>query len=428
VETQKKDFLEQLRLINLSVIATCLLLFVGASFQSSGALDSAYSDARSIRLNASRFVSWLQGRPLDLKSQLNTVLKKEELFLYHGRKKLSFEVDFPLDELTVPGSDRSAFPLLNSRELAAFKGTLASFREVWDLTYALSNGLVITNWEPSEARQEALPYSVEPAGHMPVPEAQKPATVITLLPNDAAIQYEIGNDSPPSVIKLGVERDTATSRWMFVADFDAEWYRESTSNAPYHSYNKASSPFRVLIPLDTKPENQNVQGSAIESLRLPWIPGRFQESFPDLSRLSKGLDSLSLEQLEDHIGELRASGSDSVEIFGAKLPVDFLRTWGILILFGVQLYYYLHIRQYHDVFGSERTEPSFPWIACYESKVSRFVYLASVTVLPVATAVFLPLSQRSEFRDLKQFTFACCAVSASLLASVLTWKEVDRAT
>jgi len=46
----KKAFLEQLRLINLSVVATCLLLLIGASFQTNSSLQNAYDEARSIRL------------------------------------------------------------------------------------------------------------------------------------------------------------------------------------------------------------------------------------------------------------------------------------------------------------------------------------------------------------------------------------------
>ena len=99
--------------------------------------------------------------------------------------------------------------------------------------------------------------------------------------------------------------------------------------------------FRITIPLETKEQNQNIQLMAAVNLNMPSFPGTFQESFPNLSRLSKGLGSLSLKQLQEHIGELLASGFESVEIFGAKLPVVFLRTWGILIFFSAQLYYYL---------------------------------------------------------------------------------------
>jgi hypothetical protein len=71
---KKTAFLEQLRLINLSVVAPCLLLFVGASFQSSSVIEGAYQQARSIRYQAPKFVDWLGDNGLE--NQLISFLRE----------------------------------------------------------------------------------------------------------------------------------------------------------------------------------------------------------------------------------------------------------------------------------------------------------------------------------------------------------------
>lgn len=404
LKSDKKTFLEQLRLINLSVIATCLLLFVGASFQSNGTLESAYDEARSIDLNARRFVDWLNSNHADVDSQLSSLFHKAPFHVYFGDTPTDFPESLAIFHVdTVSDSEQRRLSFFTEIDLSQFKGTLANFEEIWDRTSRPLS--VIAGWDIGKAKTVTTPSD---SG-----SDQRRHAEFSV----ATGKYKEGNGMMLLTGKTAtyMEWNVPEQRWY--------WVVSVSSNFEPHRFVDEIPALSIDIPLEMKNPEQSLQAVAADGLKVPWPPGTFQESFPDLSRMSKGLESLSLKQLEEHLGDLRASGSESVEIFGAKLPVDFLRTWGILILFGAQLYYYLHIRQFHKVFGSEKSEPSFPWIACYESKVSRFVYCASITILPAATVIFLPLTQRSDFKNWTQMVFACCVVFASLAASLATWRE-----
>jgi hypothetical protein len=192
----------------------------------------------------------------------------------------------------------------------------------------------------------------------------------------------------------------------------------------------------ISVPIVTQASSESIQQLARTDKVVSWEPGSFDESFSDLNSLSKGIDSLKMTQLVGHLAELRAAGYESVEILGVKLPKDFLATWGLLILLGLQIYFYAHIRQFHQTFGSERMAPFFPWIACYRSILSRIMYISSVTILPVVTALYLPFvrltgTQHFSYATLikggsfRQTLFLFAVILASLTVSCLTLWEVN---
>ncbi len=148
LEGDNKAFLEQLHLINLSVIATCLLLFVGANFESNGAIESAYKDARSIRLNAQRFVNWLDSNHLDLDSQLSSLILPELTGFHKDELDLHFRggahvrvVYFRLKPLVLSESVQHPFPVIRQEELHEFKETLAGFKEIWKIGHRVVRGV-----------------------------------------------------------------------------------------------------------------------------------------------------------------------------------------------------------------------------------------------------------------------------------------------
>lgn len=400
--SDKKTFLEQLRLINLAIIATCLLLFVGAGFQTNNALQTAYQDSHSIHRNAYKFVGWLKSGHADLDSQLLSVNRNEPLSDYLHKPDNEF-LPFDLETfhrflpIAVLKSQKNRFPFITREEIDNFKGTLDEFEQIWNTT---AYSLFITGWKLQQAKVDRSPDDTD----------INSSSLVTAL---KAQEFLANKD-----FILGVGR-LSSVQWYIA---DSQWYLVLAGSTTSHQVSQRFG-FRLLIPLETT--DQNIQTLAIRYLNLPWAPGTFRESFSDLNAISTGLESLNLKQLEMHMATLRASGSGSVEIFNTKLPVDFLCTWGILILFGAQLYYYLHIQQFHSVFGSEKSEPSFPWIACYDSGISRFVYVVSIIILPVVTVIYLLLIQLSEFKNHTYIIFACSSATASLLSAALTWWEMD---
>lgn len=181
--------------------------------------------------------------------------------------------------------------------------------------------------------------------------------------------------------------------------------------------------FKIYIPVDLAFGGSDLQVKVSQALKIEWPTGLFAQSFPDLSKLAASISSVTLEDLQKHISDLRASGSQTVDVFGANIPSDLLRTWGLFVLIAVQFYYYIHLKQFHKTFGSERLNPSFAWVACYSDRTARYAYISSVIFVPIATAAYLSLTHLDFSTNKTQAILGIVAALAALNVALLTWRE-----
>jgi hypothetical protein len=106
------------------------------------------------------------------------------------------------------------------------------------------------------------------------------------------------------------------------------------------------------------------------------------------SRLSEGLDALQPEQVGKILRNLRERTGKEVEVSGLKLPLEVITRWGLVLVLGIQLYFWLDLRN----FLSRPIIPqsfNVPWLGFYQDGVSSIVFWISAIVLPVATVCLL---------------------------------------
>jgi len=132
---------------------------------------------------------------------------------------------------------------------------------------------------------------------------------------------------------------------------------------------------------------------AREVNRPDWRLGKFDETFPDLAKLSaeKNWSELPLQQLKVIFAALidrEAREGEKFEAFGMKIPAFALRRAGLILLVAVQFYLAQHLR----MLPLAAREARVAWIGLYEDFWSKVGTFATVTVLPVVAACVLILA------------------------------------
>jgi len=119
-----------------------------------------------------------------------------------------------------------------------------------------------------------------------------------------------------------------------------------------------------------------------------WRVGTFEKSFAGLAREASGLEIENLEQVEKVLAQRLANRSEEFEAFGMKFPIAQVTVWGTVILLGVQLYFFLYLKQLSGKLGPDDPGWDIPWICLDQSLFGLGLFLATVIVLPV-TAMLL---------------------------------------
>ncbi len=120
-----------------------------------------------------------------------------------------------------------------------------------------------------------------------------------------------------------------------------------------------------------------------------WHHGSFDYSFPQLSAATKEYEDLDITKIEQVLAEEDKRTGDSFEAIGVKFPADSVHLWGILIIVGIQLYFWIHLRERSSKLSEGDTGWDVAWIGVYPSKVARVAMFSSTLVLPVLAALSL---------------------------------------
>ncbi len=121
-----------------------------------------------------------------------------------------------------------------------------------------------------------------------------------------------------------------------------------------------------------------------------WQPGSFNKSFSDLALATKELQSLELDDIEKFVASEAATvGSEVFEAFGMKIPLRQISVWGSVLLLGVQLYFFVYLKQLSGKLRS--TDPGWdvPWIGMDTSWLGQAIFFVTITMLPWCTVLLL---------------------------------------
>lgn len=127
--------------------------------------------------------------------------------------------------------------------------------------------------------------------------------------------------------------------------------------------------------------------------------GTFADVFRELDVATESYQDLPLETIEKIVRSERERSKDAFEAFGVRFPVEGTARWGLLVLLGTQLYFWLHLSEYRR---RQIVNPAVAWIGSYDSGVARIVVSASTFVLPVVVAYFV--AKQSDLTASKWFS------------------------
>ncbi len=134
-----------------------------------------------------------------------------------------------------------------------------------------------------------------------------------------------------------------------------------------------------------------------------WQPGGpFDTSFSDLAQEAKEkrLEALQLEELKRIVSEDAAKGSEVLELFGFKFPIGNVSLWSTVLLWCIQLYFLVYLKQLSGKLGPTDKGWDVPWIAMDQSPLARSLLLVTITFLPCMSLAFLGVRT---FRQLNWF-------------------------
>jgi hypothetical protein len=150
----------------------------------------------------------------------------------------------------------------------------------------------------------------------------------------------------------------------------------------------------------------------------------FKDAFPELASVDGPFEGADLDWAERILqAEARRTG-DAFEAAGLKIPAEAAVWCGILLIFGVQLYMLIHLRE----FGNRVDRDAgfeVAWIGVYVSRLARLMLLVSLLVLPAGTVLLLSrrVFQRIETRWLG-WALLVASNCASIILSVLIFRSL----
>ncbi|HEV7666970.1 MAG TPA: hypothetical protein VGS22_00475 [Thermoanaerobaculia bacterium] len=122
-----------------------------------------------------------------------------------------------------------------------------------------------------------------------------------------------------------------------------------------------------------------------------WKPGNSSDTFPDLYELTKGVDSMTIEQAARLLRNLERQAEAAqgrISIASVDLPGQLASTWGIAVVAAIQLYLCLHVLRFRDR-QRKFKKPLAAWIGLYPDIASRVTTTLTLCILPLASVGIL---------------------------------------
>lgn len=160
-----------------------------------------------------------------------------------------------------------------------------------------------------------------------------------------------------------------------------------------------------------------------------WRVGPFDSSFPDLAQATHDLETLELDDIEKFVSTEAAKGSEVFEAFGMKFPAGQITFWGIIVLLGVQLYFFVYLKQLVGKLSLADPGWDVPWIGMDTSVLAQLIFFLTVFLLPLLAMVMLGKQAISALErpiEWRSWTTAgavgiCAALIPVTILAVLSW-------
>jgi hypothetical protein len=154
------------------------------------------------------------------------------------------------------------------------------------------------------------------------------------------------------------------------------------------------------------------------------LGGSFEHSFPELNKITKNYQTLELDKFDPIFEAEQNRTGESFEAFGIKFPAEATTRWGILVILGVQLYFWIHLHELARKLLPTDQGWEVAFIGMYPSLPSKVVYTFSALVLPVGAIAALGIRGLyvGSFRWL-YWLLLIMGITFSVTFAVLAWRS-----
>jgi hypothetical protein len=142
-------------------------------------------------------------------------------------------------------------------------------------------------------------------------------------------------------------------------------------------------------------------------------PGLFDQTFPDLFKATRTREDDDFNTVAAQVRDEASRASEAFEAFGIKFPSEQVTRWGMMLLIGVQLYFFLYLRQLSSRLKPDDPGWDVPWMAMDDSRLARGLLAASVIALPCVAALLVFIRAESAWFT-EGFTWHILSVLKSL--------------
>jgi hypothetical protein len=299
--------------------------------------------------------------------------------------------------------------------------TLQDFKDIWDATAAphqlkfprhLSKMFYALNGEVGQSVQDVQIEQISVKWSKPKTPSIGPSTTfvpfyLTLLDKELRKKLPIDQDGYVWMTANFPHTDV----WM--ASHDLSFKYPSSGRAGFFRIGEyegrpfdAQRPLIQRFPKDRRPNH-----------------GTFDYSFRDLNAYTKNYQGLEIRQFDTILASEQSRTGESFEAFGIKFPAQGTTRWGILVVLGLQLYLFIHLRELAGKLRVDDPGWDVAWIGVYDWTLSKAVFAFSAFVLPVGaiTALGIRGLYVSDFSWIYRFILGMGMLAASTLA-VAGWK------
>jgi hypothetical protein len=122
--------------------------------------------------------------------------------------------------------------------------------------------------------------------------------------------------------------------------------------------------------------------------------GKYSASFPELSVASEELQDIPIDPVQKHLRRLAEKTASSFEIFGTKIPAEAVSLWGLLIIIGIGIYFYLNVSELRSRLQPNDKAWSKAWLGVHDYSGSKLAMLIPVGIFPPFTIIICTVIPR----------------------------------
>jgi WD40 repeat protein len=159
-------------------------------------------------------------------------------------------------------------------------------------------------------------------------------------------------------------------------------------------------------------ENRNVKDDGHE----PWPPQSFEKAFSSLNTVTLHLQTSALDDLKQHLDEEKLRAGEKFEAIGLKIPAEFVVRYGLFVLLGLQLYFWIHLAAFRKYCIPPQSLSLQPWIGLYDGLAARSAFFVSAVLVPIASSLVLTACGWHNGSNLGKSLFVVSVLVSGLLS------------